>query len=145
LLWETSSPARTMFRTSDLAQGIVVTCSLFIRSATVKLRTLYKRIYIYIYIYIWSAIAANNFFILQVLTTCFGPYGPSSGENVSTSNFVFLRRPSHYNQFIHCFHDYVAYLLLLKLTVFYILQLFLVSLKYIIQVDIKMYIKCFFY
>jgi hypothetical protein len=29
----------------------------------------------------WSANATNNFFILQNLTTCFGPYGPSSGDN----------------------------------------------------------------
>jgi hypothetical protein len=47
-------------------------------------------------------------------------------------------------QYIHYFHDYVAYLLLLKLTMFYILQLFLDNLKYIIQVDIKMYIKVSF-
>jgi hypothetical protein len=42
-------------------------------------------IYIYIYIYIWSAIATNNLFFAQNLTTCFGPYGPSSGENVAVS------------------------------------------------------------
>jgi hypothetical protein len=29
----------------------------------------------------WSTNATNNFFILQNLTTCFGPYGPSSGDN----------------------------------------------------------------
>jgi hypothetical protein len=29
----------------------------------------------------WSANATNNFFILQNLTTCFGPHGPSSGDN----------------------------------------------------------------
>jgi hypothetical protein len=29
----------------------------------------------------WSANATNNFFIHQNLTTCFGPYGPSSGDN----------------------------------------------------------------
>jgi hypothetical protein len=28
----------------------------------------------------WSANATNNFFILQNLTTCFGPYGPSSSD-----------------------------------------------------------------
>jgi hypothetical protein len=47
--------------------------------------------------------------------------------------------------YIHYFHDYVAYLLLLQLTMVSILQLFLDSLKYIIQVDIKMYAKYFFY
>jgi hypothetical protein len=29
----------------------------------------------------WSANATNNFFIPQNLTTSFGPYGPSSGDN----------------------------------------------------------------
>jgi hypothetical protein len=29
----------------------------------------------------WSAKATNNFFIPQNLTTCFGPYGPSSSDN----------------------------------------------------------------
>jgi hypothetical protein len=32
-------------------------------------------------IYMWSTNTTNNFFILQNLTTCFGPYGPSSGDN----------------------------------------------------------------
>jgi hypothetical protein len=46
----------------------------------------------------WSANATNNFFILQNLATCFGPYGPSSGDK--------------YRNYIH---DYEAYLLLLNL------------------------------
>jgi hypothetical protein len=29
----------------------------------------------------WSANETNNFVILQNLTTYFGPYGPSSGDN----------------------------------------------------------------
>jgi hypothetical protein len=53
----------------------------------VKITVVY---YTNIYIYIWSAIATNNFFIIQILTTCFGPYGPSSGENVSTSKITVL-------------------------------------------------------
>jgi hypothetical protein len=32
-------------------------------------------------LYMWSSNATNNFFILQNLTTYFGLYGPSSGDN----------------------------------------------------------------
>jgi hypothetical protein len=43
---------------------------------------LYKHIiYIYIYIYDQQSQLTTSLF-LNFFTTCFGPYGPSSGENV---------------------------------------------------------------
>jgi hypothetical protein len=87
---------------------------------------------IYIYIYIWSATATNNFFILQILTTCFGPYGPSSCDTYQ-HQISYSCEGHHTITLHHYFHDYVAYLLLFKLTVFHILQLFLVSLKYTVK------------
>jgi hypothetical protein len=40
----------------------------------------------------WSANATNNFFIPQNLTTYFGPYGPSSGDNYRNGiQFVLFR------------------------------------------------------
>jgi hypothetical protein len=46
---------------------------------------------------VWSANATNNFFILQNLTTCFGPYGPSSGDNYRNDiQYVLFRRFSFY-------------------------------------------------
>jgi hypothetical protein len=45
----------------------------------------------------WSANATNNFFILQNLTTYFGPYGPSSGDNYRNDiQYVLFRRFSFY-------------------------------------------------
>jgi hypothetical protein len=45
----------------------------------------------------WSANATNNFVILQNLTTCFGPYGPSSGDNYRNDiQCVLFRRFSFY-------------------------------------------------
>jgi hypothetical protein len=64
----------------------------------------------------WSANATNNFFILQNLTTCFGPYGPSAGDNYRNDiQYLFFRRFSIYFNESIIIHDYAAYLLLLNL------------------------------
>jgi hypothetical protein len=47
-------------------------------------------IYIYIYIYICNP-QSQLFLFVRYLATCFGPYGPSSGENVLTSIFCFVK------------------------------------------------------
>jgi hypothetical protein len=57
----------------------------------------------------WSAQATNNFFILQILTTCFGPYGPSSSDNYRNDIqyfqfFKILILP----QYIYYFQEYEA-------------------------------------
>jgi hypothetical protein len=72
-------------------------------------------LYIYIYIYIHdpqSQLTTSLF--LNFFTTCFGPYEPSSGENVSTSVLYSCKEPSHYDQYIHHFYDYITYLPILK-------------------------------
>jgi hypothetical protein len=57
----------------------------------------------------WSANATNNFFILQNLTTCFGPYGPSSGDNYRNDiQYVLFFNILILPQYIHYFHDYEA-------------------------------------
>jgi hypothetical protein len=64
----------------------------------------------------WSANATNNFFILQNLTTCFDPYGPSSGDNYRNDiQYVLFLKILILLQHIHYIHDYEAYLLLLNL------------------------------
>jgi hypothetical protein len=65
----------------------------------------------------WSENATNNFFILQNLTTCFGPYGPSSGDNFCNDiQYVLFRRVSFYcntsivfrtMRLIYCFLIYI--------------------------------------
>jgi hypothetical protein len=62
----------------------------------------------------WSANLTNNFFIIQNLTTCFGPYEPSSGDNYRNDIRV-LSKILILLQYIHYIHDYEAYLLLLNL------------------------------
>jgi hypothetical protein len=64
----------------------------------------------------WSANATNNFFILPNLTACFGPYGPSSGDNYRNDiQYVLFLKIPILLQYIHHFHDYEVYLLLLNL------------------------------
>jgi hypothetical protein len=64
----------------------------------------------------WSANATNNFFILQNLTTCFGPYGPSSSDNYRNDiQYVLFSKILILLQYIYYIHDYEAYLLLLNL------------------------------
>jgi hypothetical protein len=64
----------------------------------------------------WSANATNNFFILQNFTTCFGPHGPSSGDNYRNDiQYVLFLKILILLQYIHYIHDYEAYLLLLNL------------------------------
>jgi hypothetical protein len=64
----------------------------------------------------WSANATSNFFILQNLTTCFGPYGPSSGDNYRNDiQYVLFSKILTLLQYIHCIYDCEAYLLLLNL------------------------------
>jgi hypothetical protein len=64
----------------------------------------------------WSAKATNNFFILQNLTTCLGPYGPSSGDNYRNDiQYVLFFKILILLQYIHYIQDYEAYLLLLNL------------------------------
>jgi hypothetical protein len=57
----------------------------------------------------WSSNATNNFFILQNLTKCFGPYGPSSGDNYRNDiQYVLFSKILILLQYIHYFHDYEA-------------------------------------
>jgi hypothetical protein len=64
----------------------------------------------------WSANAINNFFILQNLTTGFGPYGPSSGDNYRNDiQYVLFLKILIILQYIHYIHEYEAYLVLLNL------------------------------
>jgi hypothetical protein len=61
----------------------------------------------------WSANATNNFFILQNLTTWFGPYGSSSGDNYRNDiQYVLFLKTLILLQYIHYIHNYEAYLLL---------------------------------
>jgi hypothetical protein len=65
----------------------------------------------------WSANATNNFFIPQNLTTCFGPYGPSSGDNFCNDiQYVLFRSFSFFcntsvifmtMRLIYCFLIYI--------------------------------------
>jgi hypothetical protein len=65
----------------------------------------------------WSANGNNDFFILQNLTTCFDPYGPSSGDNYRNDiQYVLFRRFSFYcntsiifrtMRLIYCFLIYI--------------------------------------
>jgi hypothetical protein len=56
-----------------------------------------------------SANATNNFFVLQNLTTCFSPYGPSSGDNYRNDiQYVLFLKNLILSQYIHYFHDYEA-------------------------------------
>jgi hypothetical protein len=64
----------------------------------------------------WSANATNNFFILQNLTTYFGPYGPSSSYNYRNDiQYVLFFKNLIILQYTHYIYDYEAYLLLLNL------------------------------
>jgi hypothetical protein len=57
----------------------------------------------------WSANATNNFFILQNLTTCFCPYGLSSGDNYRNYiQYVLFLMIFILLQYIHYIHDYEA-------------------------------------
>jgi hypothetical protein len=88
------------------------------------LKIIIEIIYIYILyktysikLYMWSANANNNFFILQNLSTCFGPYGPSSSDNYRNDiQYVLFRRISFYcntsiifmtMMLIYCFLIYI--------------------------------------
>jgi hypothetical protein len=67
----------------------------------------------------WSANTTNKFFILLNLTTCIGPYGPSSGDNYRNDiQYVLFRRFSFYCnpsiifmtlRLIYCFLIYLIY------------------------------------
>jgi hypothetical protein len=64
----------------------------------------------------WSANTTNNLFTLQNLTTCFGPYGHLQVITiVMTFNTCVVSKILILLQYIHCIHDYEAYLLLLNL------------------------------
>jgi hypothetical protein len=68
----------------------------------------------------WSANATNIFFIPQNLTTCFGPYGPYSGDNYRNDiQYVLFSKMLILLQYIHYNYDYEAYLLLLSLFIQY--------------------------
>jgi hypothetical protein len=54
----------------------------------------------------WSVNATNNFFILQNLTTCFGPYGPSSRDNRNDIQYMLFSKILILPQYIHYFRDY---------------------------------------
>jgi hypothetical protein len=79
----------------------------------------------------WSANATNNFFILQNLTTCFGPYGPFSGDNYRNDiQYVLFRRFSFYcntstifmtMRLIYCFLIYI-YTILRKFKIYHFLH-----------------------
>jgi hypothetical protein len=57
----------------------------------------------------WSAKETNNFFILQNLTTCFGPYGPSSSDNYRNGiQYVLFFKIFIIPHYIHYIHDYEA-------------------------------------
>jgi hypothetical protein len=52
----------------------------------------------------WSANATNSSFILQNLTTCFAPYGPSSSDNYRNDiQYVLFSKILILLQYIHYF------------------------------------------
>jgi hypothetical protein len=61
----------------------------------------------------WSA-NATNFFIPQNLTTCFGPYGPSSGDNYRTDIQYVLCSTITIDFNILIFDDHKSYVIVLR-------------------------------